>query len=278
MLGDILQIKSSNEFFATIDKNQDAYLDFAEDYEPVKKFFSGDQLTIFDKALMYMKIYDDSKTFIVDRQVESAAAEMRGILKKPAPYTEIKHLPELIDKFMTAYTELFTEMAKPILAAVEENRGRVLAELDGKLCKQSLLDSFLNRFRELRDKADSTNNMATLQNIKTEADALKIRCLNEIAAAESRLQAEKAAKETAQKQPQADRVHEECSDYEGQKPETVSTPAPKRKKQKTIGIKSINDEISWQIETPEDVKRYVARLEQKLLAQLEEDTVVHIEF
>lgn len=278
MLGDILQIKSSNEFFATIDKNQDAYLDFAEDYEPIKKFFAGDQLAIFNKALMYLKIYDDSKTFIVDEQVESAVSEIRAIIKKPAPYAEIKNLPELIDKFMTAYTALFTEMAKPILGAVEENRGRVLAELEGKLCKQSLLDRFLDSFRELRDKADSTNNMAILQNIKTEADALKIRCLNEIGAAESRLQAEKAAKEAAQNQPQADRVQEEVSDYGNTNTEQTITLAPRRKKQKTIGIKSINDEISWQIETPEDVKRYVTRLEQKLLEQLEEDTVVHIEF
>ena len=32
------------------------------------------------------------------------------------------------------------------------------------------------------------------------------------------------------------------------------------------------------METAEDVRRYVAQLEEKLLAQLEEDTVLHIEF
>ena len=282
MLGDLLQIKNSNEFFASVDQKRDDYLDFAEDYEPVKKFFHGDQLKIFDKALQYLKIYDDGKTYIVDEQIEATAAAMRAIMKKPAPYAEIKNLPELMDKFMQGYTELFTKMAEPILAAVEEARGRVLAELDGKLCKPNLVDRFLNRFSELSAKADSTNNMATLQNVKAEADALKIRCLKEIAEAESRLQAEKAARETAElktaQQAQAASVHEDTVDYGNQKTESTPVLAPKIKKQKILSIKSINNEISWQIENAEDVKRYVAQLEEKLLAQLEEDTILHIEF
>lgn len=35
---DVLQMKYSNEFFSGIDHKKDDYLDFAEDYEPVKKF------------------------------------------------------------------------------------------------------------------------------------------------------------------------------------------------------------------------------------------------
>lgn len=278
LLNDLIQIKNTNEFFNTVHAKREDYLDFAEDYEPIKKFFAGEQVDIFDKAIRLMKIYDDSKTYIVDKEIEAAAAEIKAIMKKNSPFGEIKNLPELSERFTKKYAELFSEMEKPVLAIIEEARSRVFAELDGKLCKGSLRDSFLARFDELRDKASSSNNVATLQNVKVEADALKIRCLNEIAAAESRLQAEQAAKEAAQNQPQADRVQEEVSDYENTNTEQTITPAPKRKKQKTIGIKSINNEISWQIETPEDVKRYVTRLEQKLLEQLEEDTVVHIEF
>ena len=50
---------------------KDDFLDFAEDYEPVKKFFAGEQKGIFDKALKLMKIYDDSKTFIVNSEIEA---------------------------------------------------------------------------------------------------------------------------------------------------------------------------------------------------------------
>ena len=122
--------------------------------------------------------------------------------------------------------------------------------------------------------------MAILQNVKTEADALKIRCLKEIADAESKLQAARAAQEAtavkAAQQTQAGSVHEETADYGRQKAEPM--PTPKVKKRKILSIKNINNEISWQMETAEDVRRYVAQLEEKLLAQLEEDTVLHVEF
>ena len=55
-------------------------------------------------------------------------------------------------------------------------------------------------------------------------------------------------------------------------------PAPRVKRAKTISIKSVNTEQTWQIETPEDVKRYITELEKKLLGTLEENTVIHIEF
>ena len=45
-------------------------------------------------------------------------------------------------------------------------------------------------FNEISDKAESCNNVATLQNIKVEADALKVRCLNEIEKEEAKLIAE----------------------------------------------------------------------------------------
>ena len=41
--------------------------------------------------------------------------------------------------------------------------------------------------RSIRDKAESCNNVATLQNIKIEADALKVRLLNEITEEEAKI-------------------------------------------------------------------------------------------
>ena len=35
---------------------------------------------------------------------------------------------------------------------------------------------------------------------------------------------------------------------------------------------------SWQLETPEDVQKYVAALQKKLNGMLEDNTILHIEF
>ena len=54
--------------------------------------------------------------------------------------------------------------------------------------------------------------------------------------------------------------------------------APKLKKQRAVSIKTINTEATWQLETADDVERYVSELERKLLNLLEDDTIFHVEF
>ena len=41
---------------------------------------------MFDKALKLMKTYDDSKTFIVNGDIESVVKNVNDVLKKPSPY------------------------------------------------------------------------------------------------------------------------------------------------------------------------------------------------
>lgn len=178
-------------------------------------------------------------------------------------------MPGLIDQFTDAYNDLLSEMAKPILDVVDEAKARVFQELSGKLCEDVFKNAYGTKFRDLREKAKSCNNVALLQNIKIEADTLKTRCLQEIADKEAALLAQKAAEEAKQQGQSADSDQQEGD---------LATPAPKVKAQRVVSIKSINTKTTWQLESADDVKRYMAELEKKLLAQLEEDTVLHVEF
>lgn len=274
LVAEVLQMKYPSEFFAGVDAKKDDFLDFAEDYEPVKTFFAGDQLAIFDRAVKLMGIYDDSKTFIVNEEIESIVAAVKAIMQKPSPYGEIFKLPALLDSFIQAYGKVLQDLNEPVLQAIAEARSRVFDELRDKQCKPQLTDAFIRRFDEIREKAIHCNNVATLQNIKVEADALKVRCLNEINAAENKILAQIAAEEAKKQQEQRAAAGTEPTE---EAPTPVMS-APRVKKAKTISIKSVNSEQTWQIETPEDVKRYITELEKKLLGALEEDTVIHIEF
>ena len=158
-------------------------------------------------------------------------------------------------------------MAKPIDAAIDEARKRVFDELDGKKCHDKLVKRFIDLFEEIRDKASHCNNVATLQNIKVEADALKVRCLNEISNEEAKIIAAEQAEQ-----------EREGRNNNGGQDDTPVKPQPKVKKKKTVSIKSINDAATWQLESEADVKKYLAELEKKLMNALEEDTIVNIEF
>lgn len=265
LMAEVLQMKYSNEFFTGIDRKKDDYLDFAEDYEPLKKFFAGEQKDIFDKALRLMKIFDDSKTFIVNSQIESVVDNVKSVLKNQTPYREIYKLPELLEEFITLYGALLSKMQKPVEEAISEARKRVFEELNGKKCHDKLSDRYVGLFREIHDKATHCNNVAALQNIKIEADALKVRCLNEIEKEEAKLVPPKP-------------LNDDSENTDNGSTEEIAPPVVKVKKKKTVSIKSINNATTWQIESEEDVKRYVAELEKKLLAALEDNTIINIEF
>lgn len=254
LLTSALNWRFTGEFFNGVFDNRDAFFDFAEGYEPLKAFFGGEQKGIFEKSLQLMAIYEAGKTFIVSKPISDTAKDIRSILVMPAPFGQIYKLPELNSKFISLHSQLLEDMAEPVIASVNAARKRVFDELAGKSCEAKLSARFTELFDELRQKADTCNNVATLQNIKVEADALKVRLLNEIAEEERRL---------TPPQPVDD---------------PGKNPSPPPKKKKTVSIKSVSSAVTWQLESPEDVDKYLGELRKKLLGTLEDNTVVNIEF
>ncbi len=261
LLRSVIQLQSAMEFFKKVHDCRDDYLDFAEDYEPVKAFFSGEQRTIFERALRLMGIYDDSKTFIVNEKVETLVVEIKSILHKQQPYAEIPKLPELLDQFINEYNAMLQAIAKPMKEEAAQARARVFDELNGKRCEKMLADRYVNLFQELSDKISSCNNVARLQSIRVEIDALKLRLLNEIAAKEQELMEAERRK---------------SSPVEPNTPPTP--PVPKPKKRKNISIKSMGVSTSWQVESEQDVDKHLYSLRERLVRELEQDTIVNIEF
>ena len=76
-LSALVQIQAPTEFFKTVFDEQDELMDFGEDYEPVRNFFDDKQLPVFTRALDMLNIYEDSKTYIVDAELEDVVAKMR---------------------------------------------------------------------------------------------------------------------------------------------------------------------------------------------------------
>ena len=273
LLSNLLEIKYSAEFFKTVDEKLDDLLDFAEDYEPVKAFFNGEQIEIWNRSLRLMNIYDDSKTFIVNRDIETTVNEINAIMKKNSPYSDIRRIPELLDQYMDLYNAMLDEMEKPVSAAIKDARSRVIHELEGKACKEKLEKTVNERFAEIQEKADTCNNVAVLQNIKVEADALKVRLLNEISAEEARII---ASRQTPPSQ-EVDGANQGTGPNKV-KEEKEPFPNVKIKQQKTVSIKSINSETTWRIESEADVERYVDALKAKLKQHVKEDLILNIEF
>ena len=272
LLRSVLQYTTPLEFFQYVSKQRESFYDLAEDYEPVKAFFAGEQKQIFQRALDMLEIYEDSKTYIVDAELEEIVAQMKTIVRKPVPYGDIPKLPELREKFMNAYTKILDAESAPVLDSIDQDRERVLEVVDTKPYRDSKRERYLAQFSEIRQGAKKCNNVSSLRSFADKADALKIRLLNEMDQLDL-AEAKKKAEEERRKQEQevketgallADRVAEEPVVY-------------KVRKTKNVSMKSMTHTASWRLENKEDVDKYLGALRESLLAEMDEDTILNVE-
>ena len=268
----VVQIQSAMDFFTMVSKKRDDFYDFAEDYEPIKAFFAGEQLTIFTRALDMLAIYDDSKTYIVNAELEDIVAQMRSIVGQEKPYANIPRLPELREKFMSCYVKILQQESAPVLDSIDHARSRVLEVLSTKEYNEQKRDSYFTLFREIRDGAEHCNNVSSLRSFADKADALKLRLLNEMDALDNKLAQQRAAEE-------ARRKAEEAKQSGTSTDEVEIAPAPvKIRKTKNVSIKMMTGTSSWRLESKADIDKYIADLRKTLEAQLDEDTIVNVEF
>lgn len=270
LLTTVLQQTNPLEFFKTVAGMSEDLIDFAYDYDPIKAFFGGEQKTIFERALDMLAIYDDSKTYIVDTDLESVVAQMRTIIGKAEPYNDIPKLPELREQFMKAYMKVLQVQEAPVYSAIDEARTRTLEVLKEKPYAADKKDKYIELFVEIREESSHCNNVSRLRSYADRAEALKLRLMNEMDQLDVAL-AKKAAEEEERKRKEAEQ--------RGETPPAPVTPAvPQPKKKKNVGIKSVALTSSWRIETEEDIDKALATLRQNLKAQLEENTIINVEF
>lgn len=260
----VVQISEPREFYEYVSKYQDDFIDYAEDYEPVKTFFGGEQQQIFMRALDMLEIYDDSKTYIVDAELEKIVEQMRSIVKKDMPYRDIPQLPDLRKKFMDAYSKVLESASAPVMQSIEEAKDRVVEVVDTKEYAAEKKQKYIELFIEISDGAGKCNNVSVLRSYADKAEALKIRLLNEMDAMDAEITRKKAEEEEKKK----------CPDG-GAADVVVRVPV---KKTKNVTIKNVTHTSSWRIESVEDVEKCVNQLRKSLMDELNGNDVVNVEF
>ncbi len=271
----VIQIQSPLEFFQYVSKMRETFYDFADDYEPVKSFFGSEQQEIFTRALEMLAIYDDSKTYIVDRELEEIVYEMRSITRQDKPYVNIPKLPNLREKFVTSYMKVLDKEEKPVLDAIDQARKRVLEVLDTKEYAESYRERYNKLFTEIRSGAEHCNNVSSMRSFADKAGALKIRLLNEMDNRDAQI-AEAKAEEARRAAEEAARKAKE----QGKPFDIVAEPLAKYnvKKTKNVTIKDMTHTSSWRLEKAADVDKYLTILRSALLAELNENDIVNVEF
>ena len=194
--------------------------------------------------------------------MEKVVGEMRAIVKQDKPYKNIPKLPELIAQFRDAYNQVIDVEEAPVLNSIDQSRQRVLEVLSTKEYEKQKKEHYLSLFEEIKDGAQSCNNISSLRSFADKAGALKIRLMDEMDNME----------EEAKKRGSA------VSDVEVARSIAEQKKQYKVRKTKNVPIKKITGTSSWRLENKDDIDKYVEELRMRLLSQMDEDTIVNIEF
>ena len=258
----ILNINEAAEFFKTVDKKRDDLLDDAEDTAPVFDFFKGEQRKIFEEAVKNLAYFENSKTYVSDRELLKVVEEIEDVVKTGKPFGKIQRLPELNMKFEDLHMGLLEKEAAIMEPLVHDDFLKVKEVLDSKPFAEVLRPRINQRFDEIREKLTTSGDIAAIKNIRLESDALKIKCLDEI--------------------DEYERVHQPVSEppvtpvVSGKEPvNDVQTPTKvKTKRRKNISISNVAGARTYLIESEQDIDKFLAHMKQKLMNELEEDTII----
>lgn len=172
--------KNTLQFYNYVSDNDEEFLDLADDLDPVLAFFNGSQKAIFDESREVSKVYEENINLINDSDLSDVASEIDRIISMPNPYSNIRKLPELNNKFTTHFDGILEDKKTIILNGIKEDYESIKLRLNTDELKAKFENKFISEFDSLKNKLDSEKNIAIIDGITMESENLKNNCIHEI--------------------------------------------------------------------------------------------------
>ena len=241
----ILEVKDVLQFYEKLSEVKDDLLDYEENIIDVKNFFKNQQ-GHFDRALIDLDVYEKNKSYVLDSETIQIVKAIKDIVQALKPYSKISKLPDLLNTFRNRFVKLLEKETEPVKGVIESDRKKVMDELEKHSFKSELSSRFQHSFKDLLDRLDACNNFYEAIAMKEESDRLKLRCFEEI----EKMRREKEKEENG--------------------PGVVKPPM---KKVVNVSIKNIFHGVG-NIETEEDIERFLNHIRQRLKEELGENILI----
>ena len=267
LIDDSVKINDPISFYKRVNELCDDFIETGLDMGDLNSFLEGVQKEKFLHGVKALNIYEKSKNYISDQTIIDDAAQLKKILSVEKPYAFIPKLEEYDKKLMGAIMELLDHDTKRIEPDIYADWKMVKTSIPAdRPYSQRLLDRIDPKFEELLDKLKSVTDIAALNGIPSESNALLQNCLRMIQREEDAYQAE------------MERRRKEKERQGGGK-EVKPTPQAEPVKvirNKPVSFRSITGNKTYSIKSEEDIDKMLDELRNALKAQLEDDTIIKL--
>lgn len=263
LLEDTCAINDPMTFYKRVDELYDDFDEVSVELGDLNAFLGGVQKVKFLKACTTLSVYEASKNYISDAEIINYANQIKKIVSIQKPYSYIKKLEEYEELLGKAIVNLLEKDAERIQPEVYADRKIVMDSiLPDRPYADNLKERFEEKFLELLEKLRRTNDVAALNGIPSESNALMQNCLNEITREEESYQRSISATHTN-------------NGGNGTKPTVTPSPV-KVIKTIPVSMRSLTDNKTYTIKSESDVDAFVEEIRKALKSKLGEDIVIKL--
>lgn len=268
LMKEVMEIKDPITFYRRVHELYDDFEETADELIDLLRFLDGPQKELFLRAYRTLQFYEASKNYIADEKIIDYARQIQRIMSLSEPYSYINKLQE--------YDRLLGEA---IVDMLEQDAGRIEPDIraDQKLVEEALppdrpytarlKSKFQTKFHELFEKLTNARDMAMLNGIPAESNALVQNCLNEI-------NREEAAYQISLTPPTPPKPPVGTVDpIDPVKPDPPVRPVIR---QKPVSIRSLTNNRTYTIKTEEDIDNFLREMRKSLLKELDDNTIIRL--
>lgn len=240
----LLRIRDVNEFFKEVSNSKDEFNTLAPKIEMLLDFFDGIQKEQFDEARRILTIYDNNKDY-ADKtdELKNAVDKMVSILTSEEPYSEIHELPTLRKDLIDILTNMYEIKSEPIIKMINDTINYFEEETKKTEIDESFAKYYIDICKNVIETLNTSNELKDIYAQETRIKQLEDRFINA-------LEYEKSKKQATDEQGQ---VREE-----------------KIIKRTIVRTDSLMNR-SYEINTKEDIDKYVEEIKEKLLKEFEKN-------
>lgn len=170
----IIKIKENLDVFTEVSNSKEEFNTLAPKVEEIFNFFNGPQKLCFDESKKTIEVFDNNVDFIDNNEeVTSTVKEIKDILTNEEPYSKIQELPLFREKLNNLLTSMYEEKAKPIIEEVKDTITYFENETENAGVDVSFADGYINTCKNMINALNTSNELRNIYAQKTRIEQFK---------------------------------------------------------------------------------------------------------
>ncbi len=262
LIDDTCNISDPMTFYKRVDELFDDFDETSVELGDLNTFLGGVQKEKFNKACRTLAFYEASKNYISDAEIIENANQVKKIISLQKPYSFIPKLEQYEKRLGESIVTLLEEDAKRIEPDIYADRKLVMDSFgDDRPYAAALKKKFGDKFDELIEKLYTCKDIASLNGIPSESNALLQNSLDELKKAEHAYQLSIMPKESADG---------------GEQPAAPAVPPVKVINTVPVTMRTLTGNRTYTFRTETEIDVFVEEIRKNLKSKLGEDTVIKL--